>query len=649
MADLHPDPTERAAAHLRRLVALWRREREAAQAHAIAERRDVPLKLRIREGVALRGLSVDDVGPLPGRRCRVQLSADPAEQLQGFQGSPGAPVRLWREDPEGPEAVLAVIHRRRGDRLDLAVDERDLDDLEAGGFRLDLDAPTTTFNRGDQALKACLDAPRQSALAQLRAVLYGGQAATFKRDPGRGPDLDPQLNGPQREAVQRALAADTVHLIHGPPGTGKTRTLVEVVRQWTARGNKILACAPSNGAVDHLVEGLLAAGLDPVRLGHPSRVSAGAEDCTLDARIDRSEVGALARQWQREAAQLQRQARARWDRGQRAESQAMRAQARNLFRDARQYMQRAEAGVLAGASVICTTITGAGHRQLDNLTFDYVALDEATQAPDPLLWVALARAPRVTLAGDPQQLPPTLIDPQVARSELGVTAFERLARADEGAVRMLVIQHRMHLDLMAFPSAQMYDGRLEAAPAVAEHTLAELGVAEDPLRPGPLIFIDTAGKGFTEAQKDPADPTVVNPGQGERTAAEIRRLLGRGLSPTDLAVITPYRGQVQWLREALAELVIEGLEIDSIDGFQGREREAVVVDLVRSNDEGALGFLTDVRRMNVALTRARRQLMVIGDSATLGQHAFYEAFMSRVEQSGAWISAWSDDAPPWGE
>jgi superfamily I DNA and/or RNA helicase len=192
----------------------------------------------------------------------------------------------------------------------------------------------------------------------------------------------------------------------------------------------------------------------------------------------------------------------------------------------------------------------------------------------------------------------------------------------------------------------MYEGRLVAHPSVRAHLLEHLeGVCADALRPGPLVFLDTAGKGWAE-RRGGDDPSTDNPGQAERVASEARRLLSRGLSPSDLAVITPYLAQARLLRERLAPELAQGLEIGTVDGFQGREKEAVIVDLVRSNDDGELGFLTDVRRMNVAITRARRFLMVVGDSGTLARHPFYERFLAHVEREGAWISAWSDEALP---
>ncbi|HMG23815.1 MAG TPA: AAA domain-containing protein, partial [Kofleriaceae bacterium] len=265
-----------------------------------------------------------------------------------------------------------------------------------------------------------------------------------------------------------------------------------------------------------------------------------------------------------------------------------------------------------------------------------------------------------------------------AEAQLGSTIFERLAAATAagdapaGGAVMLEQQHRMHRQIMTFPSRAMYGERLHAAPAVAGHTLDDLGAAPDPLRPAPLWLIDTAGKDWVEqrAFRDTAlgaqrgspdyepgtsltnipvfrfDPSTFNPGNAERTAAEARRLLSRGLPPTEIAIIAAYAAQARRLRELLRAERSAGLEIGTVDGFQGREKEAVIVDLVRSNDHGEIGFLANTRRMNVALTRARRFLLVVADSATLGGHPFYAAFLAYLDEIDGHGSAWSDDAPP---
>lgn len=309
------------------------------------------------------------------------------------------------------------------------------------------------------------------------------------------------------------------------------------------------------------------------------------------------------------------------------------------------HLRRVEQAMVAQSPVVCATLAGADAAVLRwDEGFDVVVLDEATQAVDPLAWIALSMAPRAILAGDPHQLPPTVIDPEAARRGLSVTIFDRLfARLGDQAVRMLVTQHRMHEDIMSFPSQALYQGRLVAHPSVAAHALEDLGVAPDPLRPGTRVWLDCAGAGFSEERRQP-DGSTRNRELAQRTAQETQRLLSRGLSPRDCAVLTPYDAQVAELRALLSEAIEQGLEVGSVDGFQGREKEAIVLDLVRSNDDAEVGFLADVRRMNVALTRARRFLLVLGDSATIGQHPFYARFLEDVERRGAWVSVFSDDA-----
>jgi len=357
-----------------------------------------------------------------------------------------------------------------------------------------------------------------------------------------------------------------------------------------------------------------------------------------------------------EARELRRRAWARGGRGaSRDDLRELRDRARALERDARAELDRAEAHVFARARVVLATCAGAAHPALAHEAFDTVVVDEATQSPDPLTLVALARGRRAVLAGDPCQLPPTVVDVTAARAGLATTFFERLLAAGDTPGRMLEVQHRMHADIMRFPSAAMYGGRLVAAPRVRAWTLDDLGAAPDPLRPGAVWLVDTAGADFTEeraiagTETHPGgavflDPSTRNPRQAVRVAAEVRRLLSRGVAPGDVAVIAAYDAQVRMLRELLAAERAAGLEVGTVDGFQGREKEAIVVDTVRSNDAGEIGFLADTRRMNVALTRARRFLLVVGDSATLGRHPFYADFLTAIDDLGSHGSAWSDDA-----
>ncbi len=623
---------------LERLRRLWAQEKRASIARAVERRAGLALTARVTAGEALAGVVVDDVAPAPGDRTLLWLDGD----LQHFRGKPGDPLRLWWTDPDDGEAIRAVLARRRGGaspRIGVMVDGDVPHRLLAGHFNVDRDDPQATFVRGRRALDALADAKPSSPAGRLRRLLVG------EIEPEHHPraiEPDPTLNPAQQAAVRHALAAEPLALIHGPPGTGKTRTLVEVIRQAVLQGEKVLACAMSNTATDHLAARLVDAGIEVVRLGHPARVDPAVEARTVDALLEATDAWTLARSWQQEARQIRDRAFKRRDRGgdHRVFREALR-QADRLRRDARQQIERHKEAILERTPVVCATAAGADVELLRARTFDRVVLDEATQAPDPIALVALLRAPRAVLAGDPQQLPPTIIDPDAERAGLGTTLFERLAER-EGA-QLLTVQYRMPLELMRFPSRTRYGGRLEADASVAGRRLSDLGVTDDPLRPGPLLLVDSAGKGWDEAV-DPETGSVANPGQAERAAAEVRRLVSRGLAADRIGLLTPYRAQRRLLRGLLAAEIARGLEIGTVDGFQGREKDAIVLDLVRSNPDGVVGFVADRRRLNVALTRARRLLLVIADTATLGAHDDFAAFAEEAEAQGGWLSAWSDEA-----
>ena len=421
--------------------------------------------------------------------------------------------------------------------------------------------------------------------------------------------------------------------MHGPPGTGKTTVLVEVVRGAVARGERVLAAAPSNLAVDNLLERLSAAGLSCVRVGHPARVLPGLLEHTLEARVAAHEAARIAEGLVEEALALRRDARKRRTRrgpGRFSESRGKERDARALLAEARALEARAEAEVLDRAEVVLATLTSLDGRALAGRRFGLAVIDEATQALEPATYLALLRSERAVLAGDHLQLPPTVLSASAQEGGLGVSLFERLAEVSGAAARVtLAEQHRMNARIMAFPSEMLYQGRLRAHPRVA-------GWAIDA---APLELVDTAGRGFEEEVPEGSDSRQ-NAGEAELAAAEVARILALGVAPGEVAVISPYDAQVQRLRQLLAEELDRGLEVDTVDGFQGREKDAVIVSLVRSNEAGEVGFLADVRRMNVAMTRARKKLVVIGDGATVSRHPFYAALIRHAEGAAAWRSAW---------
>jgi superfamily I DNA and/or RNA helicase len=633
------------------LASAWRAERMAARARIAMERSGRSLAERVALGIALAHLRIVDEQSAPGDRVRVRAAVPDETDLDNVRLAPGDPVRLWADHPDEPGAIRGVYERREEQSVWLMLD-RPVDELDRD-YALDPEAPEVTFDRGDQALALAAAAVATSDLARIRDV-----AALAKPPHPLAPVtwevLDAALDERQREAVSGALRSGDIALIWGPPGTGKTRTLVEVIRQRVARGERVLCAAPSNTAVDNLGIRLAEAGVRAIRLGHPARVSPALAEITVDGQIARDGAVDLAREWRDRARAIRKSAAGK--RG--PEARGLWQEARALDRDAAREIANAERSIIDRADVILATCVGCAHPILGETLFDCAVVDEATQAPDPLLFIPLSRAKVSVLAGDPHQLGPVVTGGPQLEDVLGATIFERLVASGAPSV-MLEQQHRMHEQIMAFPSRSMYEGKLFAAPEVAHHVLADLGVARDPARDRPVWFLDTAGKDWLEERTDfepggslnnlPAysfDPSTFNTGNAERVAAEARRLLSRGLPPSDLAIIAAYSAQARRLRDLLREERAAGLEVGTVDGFQGREKEAVIVDLVRSNDSGELGFLSNTRRMNVALTRAKRFLLVVADSATLGDHSYYAQFIQYVDEIDAHGSAWSDEAEP---
>jgi ATP-dependent RNA/DNA helicase IGHMBP2 len=638
-------------ANLSRLLDLEAKaEQEEARRRAQAEEGSP-----IGDGTTLTALALRDAEfGLGGRLLLTLTRKSRTEPLPPTRLQPGSPVVLNQTNVNRRvPSYRGVVFDRDAASIGIAIDPPDDELPDEAIWRLDLSPDEVSRLRQQDALQR-VAAASGDRLAELRAVMVGEREAEFAASREGEAPAEPRVGGsagaspsplamnpPQLAAIDFALAAKDVAIIHGPPGTGKTTTVVEIIRQAVARGETVLSCAPSNHAVDNLLEKLLAVGELPVRLGHPARVSPELRSRAIDILAEKHPDARQARKTAKEAFALFAQAD-KWTREapQPGEKAALRREARNLLTEVRRLEALAIERVLDEATIICATLTGLDSQLLGKRRFSVAVIDEACQSTEPACWLPLLRADRVILAGDHCQLPPTVLSTEAAEQGLAVSLMERLVAMNPDLAKLLTVQHRMHAAIMGFSNAEFYGGQLIAHESVAEHRLCHLpGVRSKPLTETPVQFIDTAGASYDEELEEDTGSRW-NVQEASLAARKVRALLEAGLAASQIGVISPYRAQVRQLRELLAD--VNGLEIDSVDGFQGREKEAIIVSLVRSNPEGEIGFLSDVRRTNVALTRARRKLLVIGDSATLANHPFYQRMLTHFESIGAYSSVWEE-------
>lgn len=657
-----PPLSERSDQHFDRLARLLELESRAEAEATAAKRRRGSAAGAEAGGACLLDLTLrDERSGLGGRRILELGKSRPGTPLPWTRLDAGSPVVL-SVDGGSQDLAEGVRFARRG-----VVAERDerwirvaIDDVASeldaeATWRIDLAHDEAALDRQREAL-ARARSVKAGRLAELRAILLGERPALFSGEgegegagtsegTAAGAPLHPfgPLDGFQAAAVRHALAARDVALIHGPPGTGKTTTLVEIIRQALLRKEKVLATAPSNLAVDNILERLVRAGVRAVRLGHPARVLPELVAYALDEQVERHEGVRLARKLVQEAWALRRKAgkftRARPEPGAKSE---MYREARALVEDARRIEAQAVERILDGAEVILST-TSIDADVLRDRVFDLVIIDEACQSTEPGCWVPIGRARRLVLAGDHLQLPPTVLSEEAAADGFAVSLFERLIDLDGARLaRRLDVQYRMHRDIMTFSSRELYGGSLIADPSVAGHRLSDLpGVRAEPLTERPMELIDTAGAGYDEAV-EPDGESRLNRDEAALVVRKVEALLAAGVAPAEVAVIAPYAAQARLVRELLGAQAVGGVEVDTVDGFQGREKEAIVISLVRSNPDQEIGFLKEIRRTNVALTRARRKLIVIGDGATVAGHDFYARLLGYADEIGAHRSVWEE-------
>ena len=479
------------------------------------------------------------------------------------------------------------------------------------------------FEALDRAIRA-----RGNRLAYLRDVFYTPQMElqhfTFT------PPRLPWLNASQEEAVARVLCAKDVMVLHGPPGTGKTTTLVEAINETLTRESQVMVCAQSNMAVDWIARKLMERGISVLRIGNPARVDDHLLASTYERRFaDHPDYPQL---WSIRKA-------IRELRGTRRRTDNWHQKVERLKSRAVELEVRIHADVFGEARVIASTLVGSANHVLSGQKYTTLFIDEAAQALEAACWIAMKRASRVVLAGDHCQLPPTVKSFEAMRGGLAKTLMERIVEKKPEVVTLLKMQYRMNERIMRFSSDWFYGGMVEPAPEVKHRGILDYDE--------PMVWIDTSG---TEAYEQFVGESFgrINKREARLTLDTLQtyfekigkeRILEESI---DVGIISPYRAQVQYLRQLIKQSDFfrpyrKLIAVNTVDGFQGQERDIVFISLVRSNQEGQIGFLSDLRRMNVAITRARMKLVIMGNAETLGHTAFYKklyAYVTGEEDAG---------------
>ena len=597
-------------------------------------------KRLLAHGVSLFQLKARSAGWMYGQRL-LRLTIDGGGALPSHRFKHGDIVLLSRSDPLGKEAIEAVVASRSRTSIRLALNDLPKGHRQ-GHWRLDRGANRIAHDRMRDALNAFLSDENSTdltslLLGQVRDIEDAGKTTHRIKGINLNKTHDStQLNDVQNDAVSKAMG-QRLSLIQGPPGTGKTYTAVRILQGWVKNSNTpILAVAESNVAVDNLLEGLLNLRINAVRLGQPVKVRESLREATIDAKMEnhrlRKDLDVILNLNEDLSRRIS---------GMKGKDKGLaHRDLKRGWKDARRIEQQMKDDILDNADVICATCIGSGHLLLDGRRFPRVLIDEATQATEPATLVPIVRGcKQLVLVGDHKQLPPTVISSRAEEMGLKISLFERLVELGVEST-MLMEQYRMHSCIAEFPSRQSYEGLLSNAIS-NEKRPAPIGLIW-PDFDNPVAFLPVEGGEIVS----PDGHSKANPTEAGWVLKIVDSILeGGDVSPNDIGIITPYNGQVRAIRDLMESSggmesgeKWNGIEVRSVDGYQGREKEVIVLSAVRSNPEGNVGFLDDSRRLNVALTRAKRGLVVIGDSKTLRNQRDWDFWLTWAEEKN--LIAW---------
>lgn len=591
-----------------------------------------------KNGLCWYPVKIEKTGFNSGERLIVHVTR-PKEHRESHQFQSGKPVSLFSNAPgtDEEDCINGVVNHVKEQEMLITLYSNELPNWIYDGYLgVKLLFDEVTYREMEQTI-AFLLKTEDKRINYLKSVLLGNAEAKFTLE--NTPEKVPALNEKQNEALNLVKQASDIAIIHGPPGTGKTTTVVEAILQVLKEEKQVLVCAPSNAAVDLLVEKLSEKQIEVLRIGNPARVTEEQLNKTLDAGIANHKYYKELKTLKRKADEFRNLAR----KYKRNFGPAEREQRRILFEEAGKLRKESEKlelfisnDIISKAQVIASTLIGANNFVLKEIKFRTAFVDEAAQALEPASWIPVLKAERIIFAGDHCQLPPTIKSVDAANAGLNITLFEKAIKRNKADI-MLTEQYRMNNQIMEFSSRFFYDSQL-----IANNSVTDSKIFPDDM---PVEFIDTAGAGFFE-QVDAETFSTYNQEECDLLIRHftqyINQLEAMNLLKdiTNIGIISPYKAQVLLLQEKITQEEFEGrLSINTVDSFQGQERDIIYISLVRSNEKGEIGFLSDIRRMNVAMTRARKKLVIIGDSSTFCNQPFYDKLFEYMNEIGAYRSA----------
>ncbi|MEZ4829499.1 MAG: AAA domain-containing protein [Bacteroidia bacterium] len=636
-------PTLEKLTHLLQLLKTEKEEDIRLYREMVLER---TLTERVKKGITWYPLSMKRLYIGFGDKIVIELEENTSEKNKAGVFQAGDPVSLFGfvSDQEMGRNTGVIASIRKG-TIRIALNSEQIPDwVTHARLGIDPEFDDKTYLEMERAVRTVIEPGKNRRLAELREILTGDGTPEFHN--WKVSYQNPALNASQNQAIQKVLEAHDVAIIHGPPGTGKTTTLVQAIKEVLNHEHQVLVCAPSNTAVDLLTLKCHQEGISVVRIGNPVRVEDTLQELTVDGLMASHEDYPALRKLRKEAEAVKTAAlkfKRNFGGRERQQRQEMMKEARELKSLSHQLEDYIVFQILNRSQVIAATLTGAAHSILGEKRFHTVFIDEAAQAMEPAAWIPILRANRVIMAGDHCQLPPTVKSIEAGKGGLSHTLFESIISRKEVDV-MLNRQYRMNEQIMRFSGRKFYNDELQADPQVKAWVLGPDFV--------PVEFVDTAGCGFDEIL-NPESRSRGNPEEANLLLKHLATLFNQitaqtpeTLSPTfSVGIISPYKEQVRILENQIQNSPMLSdfqrfISVNTIDGFQGQERDVIYISLVRSNDKNEIGFLKDIRRMNVALTRAKKKLVVVGDSSTLGKDSFYHDFLDYIDAIGAYHSAW---------